>query len=59
MSKQNQGKRLPHVLVTRIERMTREGRSLRGIAREVGVSYNTVAKYSPRDTTPDRRSGCA
>lgn len=54
MSKQNQGKRLPHVLVTRIERMTREGRSRRGIAREVGVSYNTVAKYSPRDTSPRR-----
>jgi len=36
---------LDHAKVLRIERLLREGLSLRRIARIVGASFNTIARY--------------
>ncbi|PQO33317.1 hypothetical protein C5Y96_10725 [Blastopirellula marina] len=39
---------LEHAKAMRIERLLREGYALRNIARIVGTSYNTVARYKRR-----------
>ncbi|WP_147274339.1 helix-turn-helix domain-containing protein [Bremerella cremea] len=42
----NQGRKLDNALVQRIQRMHNSGSPKRTIARVLGVSYNTVSKYS-------------
>lgn len=42
---------LEHAKVMRIERLLREGFSMRRVARLIGASFNTVARYKQKLAT--------
>lgn len=52
MNRHRQGRKLDHALVQRIERLQNSGTPKRAIARQLGVSYNTVQKYTRRNPVP-------
>jgi len=47
---------LEHAKMMRITRLLRQGTSMREIARIVGASFNTVAKYKRRFEATTRQS---
>ncbi len=42
------GSPLPAEMIARVQRLVSAGRSLRSVARELGLDFRTVAKYAPR-----------
>lgn len=53
MNNHRQGRPLDHALIDRIHRLHQAGHPYRAIARETGVSYNTVKKYTTASQTHD------